>query len=89
MSGTLKINFLSEIDPTITNELLSESLLLEVLEPSGEVSQIRKWKLKKLTRSFMLIDISFDDPKNLSQSQILDLLVVTFMKSSVFVSIDS
>jgi len=37
----------------------------------------------------MLIDISFEDPKMLSQSQILDLLVVTFMKSSVFVSIDS
>ena len=37
----------------------------------------------------MLIDIYFDDPTQLSKNQILDLLVVTFDKNSVFVSIDS
>ena len=37
----------------------------------------------------MLIDIYFDDLTQLSQLQVLDLLVVTVLKDSVFVSIDS
>jgi len=36
MSGELKVNFLSEIDDSITDEAVLESLTLEVLKPNGK-----------------------------------------------------
>jgi len=43
MSGELKITFFSEIDDSITEKEVIEALYFEVLEPNGEVYDVKKW----------------------------------------------
>jgi len=57
---------MTEIDDSKTDKEVRKSLLIEVLKSNGDVSEVKEWKVKKISKTFLIIKIDFEDAIELS-----------------------